>query len=114
MVKIEKDKNGYVFRVLGLHKFWAMKDTIVVPFENIKMVHTNVNDLPAWKGWRLPGTHLPFVITAGSYYRNGIWTFWDVSNRQNVIIVELKEGKYARLVVEVEDVQEALQLLRKS
>ncbi len=112
MVRIEKDKDGYVFRVLGWHKIWAMKDKVVVPFDNIKLVHTNVNDLPVWKGWRLPGTHLPYVITAGSYYRSGTWTFWDVSKRQNAIIVELKEGKYTRLVVEVEDVQEALKLFR--
>jgi hypothetical protein len=33
-----------------------------------------------FRGLRMPGTHLPGVIIAGSYYyyQQGKWAFWDV------------------------------------
>jgi hypothetical protein len=112
MVRIEKDKEGYLFIVVGVHKLLALKNAIHIPFEDITKVHTNLDVLPLWKGWKLPGTHLPYVITSGSFYRDGSWTFWDVCNRSNAIIVELSGNRYTRLVVEVENVQQALNVLQ--
>jgi hypothetical protein len=54
---------------------------------------------------RMPGTYLPGVIKAGSYYRyrDGRWSFWDVCDRRKAVVIELRDEPYARLVVEVEE-----------
>ena len=54
---------------------------------------------------RLPGTAVPWVIVAGSYYWRGEWTFYDVRLRhlERAIVIRLRDERYARLVVEVED-----------
>jgi hypothetical protein len=105
MVKVSVEGDRAVFSVQGLHKLWAFKSRIEVPLSRIKAVRAD----PAaarqlWKGIRAPGTSLPGVITAGTYYRKGLKkSFWDVVNPDRAIVVELDGGPYERLVIEVED-----------
>lgn len=66
-------------RVLGPGKLWALKSRIRVPVACIRGVrHDPEAARKLWKGWRLPGTHIPGLITAGTYYRSGQKEFWDV------------------------------------
>ncbi|HEU4698927.1 MAG TPA: hypothetical protein VFS40_07100 [Gemmatimonadales bacterium] len=51
---------------------------------------------------RLPGTHIPGIITAGTFLQDGRRTFWDVHDAERAIVVELEGERYDRLVVEVE------------
>ena len=56
------------------------------------------------KGIRLPGTHLPGVIAAGSFYTfGGEWVFWDVHDPQKALTINLAHEHYIKLVVEVDD-----------
>lgn len=65
-----------------------------------------------WKGWRLPGTHLPGVIVAGTFYRGGQRLFWDVRGAgERAIVVDLTGAAYDRLIVDVPDTEAALQRL---
>ena len=59
----------------------------------------------------MPGTSIPSVITAGTFYKEGNKIFWDVSNIENCIIVELKDEDYKQLIIEVENPVDAIQLL---
>jgi hypothetical protein len=52
---------------------------------------------------RLPGTHLPGLITAGSYAEHGRWMFWNIKTRKNAITIHITHEKYDRVVVDVED-----------
>lgn len=58
-------------------------------------------------GWmiRAPGTHLPGVIKAGTYFRPGHREFWYVRERraEEPLAIELRGEKYTRLVVSVDD-----------
>ncbi|MDZ4845535.1 MAG: hypothetical protein SH857_08300 [Chitinophagales bacterium] len=112
MVKVTVNDDHVIFDVVGMHKFWSFKDQIKVPREHIAKAHNNLKALPVlWRGWRLPGTHVPFVITAGTYYQRGNKNFWDVVKQRNAIIVELKDEKYKNLIIEVEKPEETLALL---
>lgn len=112
MVKVTVKDEQVVFDVVGLHKLLSFKDRIVVPRKHIAKVHANHEAFPWWKkGWRIPGTHIPFVITAGTYYYRGTKNFWDVVKERNAIVVELKNEKYNNLIVEVENPKETLALL---
>ncbi|HEY9229192.1 MAG TPA: hypothetical protein VIP11_21250, partial [Gemmatimonadaceae bacterium] len=56
-----------------------------------------------WHGLRMPGTSLPGVITAGTFYQSDGAVFFDVHDPERTIDVELDHEHYRRLVIEVEN-----------
>ncbi|WP_394758729.1 hypothetical protein [Flavobacterium sp.] len=111
MVTISTKDNDYVFNINGSHKFWAFKNKIIVPKDKIIRAFQSNEEFTFWKGWRIPGTNLPWIITAGTYIKKGKRNFWDVCNKKNAIIVELKNSNYNKLIIEVENPIEAINLL---
>ena len=111
MVKVTVDNDHFVFNVVGMHKLLSFKDRIKIPKEHIAKAHKDIKSLPVWKGVRLPGTHVPFFITAGTYHKRGSKNFWDVVKKRNAIVVELKDEAYRKLIIEVENPEETLTLL---
>jgi hypothetical protein len=75
--------------------------------------YTNDKSLNWLVGLRMPGTHIPGLITAGTYYVNSGTIFCDVSDHKKSIVVELQDEFYKRLIVEVEDPQNAIDLLTR-
>ncbi|MCC6315841.1 MAG: hypothetical protein IT337_17725 [Thermomicrobiales bacterium] len=52
------------------------------------------------RGVRMPGTFLPGIITAGSYWRPGFRSFWYVTHRRPAAVIDLAQGgPYDRLVI---------------
>lgn len=43
------------------------------------------------------------MVTAGSYLRQGEWSFWDVHDPKKAIILRLRDEHYAKVVVGVDD-----------
>ncbi|MBI3234650.1 MAG: hypothetical protein HYZ42_11530 [Bacteroidetes bacterium] len=101
MVTITKQDNQFIFDVEGMHKLWAFKSQLTIPVEHILNSYQDKDSLKGWKGWRAPGTSLPFVITAGTFHKDGNKIFWDVMNIDNCIIVDLHDEEYKQLVIEV-------------
>ena len=104
MVHISVADGVVTFDVLGLHKLWALRSRIRVPAHEIVDVGPGapvVRD--EWPGWRLPGTSLPGIITAGSYLKRGEWSFWDVIRPARTIAVTTRNHRYRCLIVEVAD-----------
>ena len=61
---------------------------------------------------RIPGTNIPGVLTAGTFYQDGKRVFWDVHNPDNTVVIELKDERYNELIVEVADTQAAVEVVR--
>lgn len=112
MVKVSTFENKVKFEVLGSHKFWAFRSEVIVNHENIVQVKKAEFSWWSWIGWRVPGTALPYVIYAGTYYKNKEKHFWDVSNKDKVVEIELKNEEFQKLFIEVENVEEAILLLK--
>ena len=110
MVSIDIEDGLATFRIAGLHKLWALKSRIVVPVQDIVSVD-GAEAAPRWAGWRIAGTWVPGVITAGTFRQHGMWTFWDVAQSHAAIVVTLRGHRYSRLIVEVARPDEARQLL---
>ena len=104
MVSISVQDAIVVFEVEGLDKLWALKSRLEVPVERIRGVRADPEIARGWwKGLRLPGTHIPGLITAGTFYQSGRWVFWDVHDPAGTIVVDLADDRYDALVVEVAD-----------
>jgi hypothetical protein len=111
MVNIERKGDQFIFEVQGLHKLWAFKNQITIPLDHIVRAHRDLDSISGFKGWRFPGTSIPFVLNAGTFYKESKPDFWDVANQENCIIVELKDEQYRELIIEVENPEAALELL---
>ena len=107
MVEIEVTSEKLSMTVKGLDKVWALKSKIEVPLEHVSDVESyrsyeTHNEYAGQVSWRVPGTYVPGVIKAGSYYQ-GAWAFWDVHNRDKAIVITLVEEHYKLLIVEVDN-----------
>ncbi|MCX8512699.1 MAG: hypothetical protein ORN83_13165 [Chthoniobacteraceae bacterium] len=109
-ISISEDK--LVIEIKGWHKLWAFKSRLEVPLQNI------IDSRPATservRGFRFPGTCIPSVITAGSYYGKEGWVFWDVCDLKRAIVLNLRANRYSKLVLEVQNPEESLTLIHQS
>ena len=106
------DRN-LVFEVEGWDKLWSLRSRLVIPIHDVIRVYADPKIAESWwKGVRVGGTYVPGVITAGTFYHHGGWVFWDVHNPENVIVVELRDERYAKLIVEVPDPAETVARLQ--
>ena len=111
MVEITRVKNYFKIEVKGLHKLWSFKSEIKIPRDHVIDAFQDKKKMAGWKGWKTPGTSIPFLITAGTYYKSGDSIFWDVVHQKKAIIIELNHEQFKRLIVEVENPEESIKLL---
>jgi hypothetical protein len=113
MVDLSISDGNLILHVRGFDQLWALKSSL-----EIRLVHiTDIRADPAiargwWHGLKMPGTSVPGVITAGTFYRDGKRVFWDVHNPENTVVIELKDERYNELIVEVADVDAAVKLVK--
>lgn len=112
MVTIEKQGDNFVFEIKGLHKLWALKSELTIPTEHIVDAYPNEQNLNWMWALRMPGTHIPGLITAGTYIQKDGTLFCDVVHHENSIVVELQDEFYKKLIIEVQDPKSAIELLK--
>ena len=112
MVKVTIEDGQVVFEVKGLHKLWTLKSRFQIPVSKIRAVRRDTNVMKGLsKGLRFPGTHIPGLIVAGTYYRRGKKSFWDVVKGEGTIVVQVEDGPYAEVLVEVANPEEVVKLV---
>ena len=112
MVNISIDGEKAVFEVHGMDKFWSLRSQIEVPLAHITGVTIDPDAARGWwHGFRMPGTEIPGLLTAGTFYQHGRRVFYDVHDTDNTIVVALNHEKYDQLVVEVSNPQTEAQKL---
>jgi hypothetical protein len=62
----------------------------------------------------MPGTNVPRVIRAGTFYQEGKRVFWDVHHPERTIVIDLHDERYNALVVEVDDPETAVKLIQNA
>ena len=113
MVDFSISGGNLVLHVRGADKLWAFKSSLEIPLAHINEIRAD----PAvahgwWHGVKMPGTNIPGVLTAGTFYQDGKRVFWDVQNPENTVVIELKDERYNELIVEVTDPQAAVELVK--
>ena len=106
MVEISISDGNAIFKVQGLDKLWSFQSRIEVPLTHIAGATIDQDAARGWwHGFRMPGTQIPGVITAGTFYQHGRRIFYDVHDTDNTIVIQLNHDKYDHLVVEVANPQ---------
>jgi len=113
MVEVSVVEDRLHLQVMGADKLWALKSSLEIPLRHIAGVRADPSVAHGWyHGIRLPGTNLPGVITAGTFYQHGNWVFWDVHHPENTIVIDLHDERYSALIVEVANPQLTVDMLR--
>jgi hypothetical protein len=111
MVDVQKVDGNYIFEIKGLHKLWALRSQLTIPVGNVTGAHRNTEGLNPPPGFRMPGTQVPGLITAGTYLAKDGKIFCDVMDEKNAVVVELQDEVYTKLIIEVADAEATINLL---
>jgi len=98
-------------RPVGLVRLWALHKGINVPVTAIADVGVSPRK-GLVKGWRIPGTHLPGVMTAGTFRSHGEKDLWMAGPAKELLVIELHGEAYRHVIVQVEDPHAAVEALR--
>ena len=102
-----------MLHVQGADKLWAFKSSLEIPLAHIVQIRVNPTVAHGWwHGLRMPGTNIPGVLIAGTFYQDRKRVFWDVHNPDNTVVNQLKDERYEELIVEVVDPKTAVELVR--
>jgi len=113
MVDLSISDGNLTIHVRGADKLWALKSSLEIPLQHIAGIRADPSIARGWwHGLRMPGTNIPGVLTAGTFYHDGERVFWDVHHPENTIVIELKDERYNELIVEVADPAAAVELVK--
>lgn len=91
--------------------FWEMlaafHRSVRVPLTKVRGATEDNGYSGADMGLRLPGTYLPGVIAAGTYYNNGDKQFVYVTRKSHPVVIELADERFVRIVLGVADARAA-------
>jgi hypothetical protein len=112
MVELSISSGTLVLHVKGADRLWAFKGSLEIPLQHIVAITADPSIARGWwHGLRFPGTSIPGVITAGTFYQDGNKIFWDVHDPDKTVVIELKDERYDKLIVEVAEPNTAIDLV---
>ena len=115
MVDLSIADGKLTLHVRGADKLWAFTSSLELPLTHISGVRADAEAARGWyHGIRMPGTNVPGVITAGTFYQDGKRVFWDVHHPEKAIVIDLHDERYSELIVEVEDPDAAVNLIQNA
>jgi len=91
--------NEIVIELSFWEKVWSLHGSFYIPKSNVVSIG---EDTPKsyWAELRVPGTFLPGLIKAGTFYTRRGREFWYVTrNHSRIYTIELANMSYQRLVV---------------
>ena len=115
MVELSVAGGKLTLHVMGADKLWALKSSLEIPLAHIAGVRADPDVARGWwHGMRMPGTNVPGVITAGTFYQDGKRIFWDVHHPERTIVIDLHDEQYNQLIIEVADPQIAINQIQSA
>ena len=104
VAEVELAEGTLSIHVLGMDRLWALRSHLEIPLSHVLGAEADPEVARKWwQGLRSGGTQVPGVIMADTFHQEGERVFWDVHDPEKAIVIRLRDEKYARLVIEVED-----------
>ena len=102
------DSHSLVIELQGFEVMWALKARVTVEKSDI-MAAEYLEVFRGWRKWelRLPGTGIPGVLIAGSFWTDEGWDFLYLKDlggfpntfARNVLCIETTLDRYRRIIV---------------
>jgi hypothetical protein len=107
MTEIEITENSLIIHVTGVDKILAFKSQLEVPLSHVISAEIDPGVAQEFESWfvglKAPGTGIPGVIRAGTWYTNEGKVFWDVHDPRHTVTIKLTHETYSRLLIDVAD-----------
>jgi hypothetical protein len=115
MVTFEISDGILHLHVMGMDRLWSFKSQLSIPIAHIVDAAPATDEAKHWyHGIRAPGTNIPGVITAGTFYDDEGCVYWDVQNPANAIAIALHDERYSKIVIEVNDPAATIEQVRSA
>jgi hypothetical protein len=118
MAQLDVDGDHLVVRMGIIDAMLSMRSSMRFPLTSVKNVYVDPVAGEEPKGFRAPGTAIPGTLTKGTFHFDGVKTFWNIWRGTLVVVVELRDEKFDRIVIEqgnpdavVEKITKALEAL---
>jgi hypothetical protein len=105
-IKVERTTDTIVLRMGPVDSIFAMKGRLDIPASHVTSVTAmDRKAVPLTEGtWlRAPGTYVPGLVRFGSYGREPKREFWRVLRHRRVVVIDVRDWSYHRLVLGVPD-----------
>lgn len=86
----------------GWERIWALKGSIAIPIEHIEGVSTE-EPASGWTDPRAPGTFVPGLIRAGTYFTRRGKEFWYATRGKPFLVIETRGERYRRVILTIAD-----------
>ena len=92
----------------GWYRLWSLRARVRIPYESVTSVEHDLRHAENGPiGVRFPGTNVPGVILAGTYWKfwgsRHVRSFWIRRHAQNCITIRLREHEFDYVTIEVDD-----------
>lgn len=101
-LRIESDKLQIEFNFW--EQVWGVKFNKIweIPLVNIESA-TSKEPQSNWREIKAPGSFVPGLIKAGTYYTNRGKEFWYVTKETNYLTLELSNESYKRIILNIDE-----------
>ena len=103
MTKIAVSSTTLHVEIEGLDRLWSFQHQLTFPLAHVRSATVDPyvgRERP--RGLRFPGTSFG-ALKAGTFVDGNERSFWLVRDPDSVVVIELQNESYARLVLEVAD-----------
>jgi hypothetical protein len=103
MPRLELTDHQLVVHLTAWESVWSLRRSFRVPLAHIRGATEDNGFSGSALGLRLPGTHVPGWITAGTFIKGRDKQFVYTLRKLQTIVIELEGDKWSRLVIGVPD-----------
>jgi hypothetical protein len=110
MPQLELTDHELIVRMGQWEQMMALSADVHVPLTQVRSAIQNdgYGGPSGFKlGLRLPGTHVPFVVAAGTFLKSGDRQFVFTRRTLHTVVIELTGNEWTRLVIGVPDAHAA-------
>lgn len=107
MPVLELTKDELVVYLRAWEALASVQRSIRVPLANVRGATEDEGFRGRELGLRAPGTGLPGVLHAGTFYKDGDRQFVFIGPNTHPVVIELENEKWRRIVLGVDDARQA-------
>jgi hypothetical protein len=116
MATVSVEDGALVVTIKGMRKVWSLKSELTIPLTHVKGATIDPGiraEFPRTLEKR-SGTNLYQTYYGGTFVQDGDRVFWDVRKPENAIVITLGDEDFDRLVIEVENPRDTVDLIEQA
>lgn len=103
MARLHVEGDLLVVRLGVIDAMLSMRSTMRFPLNSVSRAFSDPMAKDEPRGIKAPGTHVPRLLTMGTFHAEGVKSYWNVRTGESVVVVELTGEKFDRLLIEQPD-----------